>query len=154
MAAKNPRLTITLEPSLKAQLERISQLTGNSQGALVSDLLRGSQPVFDRLIRVLEAAQVAKEQFSASMGAELQGVQDQLDAQLGLALDTFDQGSRPILEAAETVHRRKRSGSARGTRGAGPARAAKRSDARETPPSNRGVRSLTKKAGKPSGAKV
>ena len=153
MAAKNPRLTVTLKPSLKAQIERLSELTGNSQGALVSDLLEGSQPVFARLITVLEAAHEARESLSSRMSADLEAVQGQLEAQLGIAMDLFDEGSRPLLEVAEEVHRRARRGTARGPRGAGDVRAVAGSKTgRVTPPSNRGVRSKTKKAGKLSGA--
>lgn len=53
-----------MKPSLKAHLERLSELTGNSQGSLVSDLLEGSEQVFERLIVVLEAAKVARENIS------------------------------------------------------------------------------------------
>ena len=56
MATKNPRLTITLQPSLAAQLRRLSELTGNSQSSLIAELLEGSGPVFDRMIKVMEAA--------------------------------------------------------------------------------------------------
>ena len=59
MPTPNPRLTITLEPSTAAQLRRMSELTGNSQSSMISELLSQSAPVFDRLITVLEAAEVA-----------------------------------------------------------------------------------------------
>ena len=61
MATKNPRLTITLTPSLAAQLRRLSELTGNSQSSLIAELLDGSGPVFDKMIQVLEAAAIAKD---------------------------------------------------------------------------------------------
>ena len=54
------RLTITLQPTLAAQLRKLSQLTGNSQSALIGELLEGSGPVFDRMIQVMEAAKTAK----------------------------------------------------------------------------------------------
>ena len=59
MPAKNPRLTITLQPVLAAQLRRLSELTGNSQSALIAELLEGSEPIFTRMIQVLEAAEQA-----------------------------------------------------------------------------------------------
>ena len=60
MATSNPRLTITLEPSTAAQLRRMSELTGNSQSQMVSEILAQSSEVFERMIRVLEAAEVAR----------------------------------------------------------------------------------------------
>ena len=68
MPAKNPRLTITLQPTLAAQLRKLSELTGNSQSSLIGDLLEGSGPVFDRMIKVMEAAKTAK---SPCVGASL-----------------------------------------------------------------------------------
>ena len=61
MTTANPRLTITLEPSIAAQLRRMSELTGNSQSQMVSEILTQSSEVFERMIRVLEAAEVAKQ---------------------------------------------------------------------------------------------
>lgn len=139
MPAKNPRLTITLKPSLGAQLRRLSELTGNSQSGLISELLDGSGPVFDRMIAVLEAAHQVQGELRGSIVSELDAAQDKLETQLGLALDTLDDGFRPVLEAAEVV--RRRSAGAGGTRKKGVAVAA------STPLSNRGVR-LTQNAGK------
>lgn len=133
MPAKNPRLTITLKPTLGAQLRRLSELTGNSQSALIADLLEGSAPVFGRLITVLEAAQLAKGELRGSVAIDLGAAQSKLEAQLGLALDTVDDGFRPILDAAEVVHRR--------SAGAGGDRTRRAS----TPMSNRGVRSTPTK---------
>ena len=76
MPAKNPRLTITLQPSL-AQLRKLSELTGNSQSGLIGDLLEGSGPVFDRLIQVLEAAQTAKDSMRGKLTQEMGAAQSQ-----------------------------------------------------------------------------
>ena len=62
MPAKNPRLTITLDPPLHALLRRLSELTGSSQSKIISEILDGSVEVFARLVHVLEAAEKAKGQ--------------------------------------------------------------------------------------------
>jgi hypothetical protein len=144
MPTKNPRLTITLEPSLAAQLRRLSQLTGNSQAALISQLLAGSGAVFDRLITVLEAAEDARWSMVGSVSEDLHQAQQRIEQQLGLVLDGREEDvARPILEEAEKVHRRRTR--ARPT-SAGPAAVA-------TPLSNRGVRSGRKTAKKPTGSR-
>ncbi len=143
MPAKNPRLTLTLEPSLKAQIERLSELTGNSQGALVADLLKTSQPVFERMIKVLEAAQSITKKFPSSVSSDLEAAQEQLESQLGIALEIFDDASESLLDKAEQVHRRKRSRAAEGPRSAGMPRPGAASAEALTPSSNRGVRNLT-----------
>lgn len=152
MPAKNPRLTITVKPSLKAQLERLSELTGNSQGALVSDLLEGSEHVFERLIAVLEAAKTARQNISVEISESLEEAQQKLENQLGLALEIFDSASKPILEKVEKVKRRSRSSAAQ--RGAPLAGIRGAEEARLTPPSNRGVRSKTRTSNTPIESKV
>lgn len=139
MPAKNPRLTITLSPSLGAVLKRLSHLSGNSQSGLISELLDGSVPVFERLITVLEAAHAAKAELRQSMVAELDAAQTKLESQLGLALEIMDTSFKPILEVGEAVQRRAAGAGGPRSRG-GLAPAARLA----TPPSNRGVRSNTK----------
>ena len=163
MPAKNPRLTITLQPTLAAQLRRLSELTGNSQSALVSELLSGSGPVLDRIIHVLEAAKNATASMKGMVAAEIEEAQARMEKQLGLALEGFDDFARPILDIAEDVQRRSRKkgspGSAEGSPVSPPAggagvpaaspRGARRgATAEPTPISNRGVRSGTKQARK------
>lgn len=136
MPAINPRITITLTPSIHAILKRLSQLSGDSQSALVAGLLQTSAPVFERMVTVLEAAHRLKEEARRApdeIQASLESAQARLEGQFGLALSEIDEGFRPMLEEAEKVSRRG-------------ARAAKR-----PPSSNRGV-TPHQKAG--SGPKV
>lgn len=145
MPTQNPRLTITMQPSLAAQLRRLSELTGNSQSALIAELLETSAPTFDRLILVLEAAQKVTEtarnaRFSATsaMATELAEAQTRIETQMGLNLAEFDQLNKPILEEAERITRRARkTGLARDARSGA-------LQPSSTPLSNRGVRSTPK----------
>ena len=151
MPTQNPRLTITLEPTLSAQLRRLSELTGNSQSKLIAELLAGSTPTFDRLIRILEAAEAAKESVKGATAGDQREAHERLEGQLGLMLETLDDATAPLLEEAERIKRRGRKGSpggqARAARQAAPA--AGRSGV-STPISNRGVRSVdNSKKGKP-----
>jgi hypothetical protein len=151
MPAKNPRLTITLKPSLATQLKRLSELTGNSQSALIGEMLDGSVPVFERLIVVLEAAHEAKNELRDHMTENLQAGQARVEAQFGILLEDFEHMTQPVVDAAVDIKRR--SAGAGGTRVAG-ARGA--TDRPISPPiSNRGVRSLTnqQKSAKAQGQK-
>ena len=146
MPAKNPRLTITLQPVLAAQLRRLSELTGNSQSALIAELLEGSEPIFTRMIQVLEAAEQAKGVIKGKLASDLAEAETKMTGQLGLILDTFDDFTGDLLEEAEKVKRR----AARTPRGGDAAPSAPRRAASvRTPLSNRGVRSDPKKAKKP-----
>ena len=130
MPAKNPRLTITLQPTLAAQLRKLSQLTGNSQSALIGELLEGSGPVFDRMIQVMEAAKTAKEAMRGRIAGDIEQAQARLEEGLGMALEGFDQWTGSLLDEAEAVTRR----------GVGKRSAARPGAAAPTPISNRGVR--------------
>lgn len=133
MPAKNPRLTITLQPSLAAQLRKLSELTGNSQSALIGELLEGSGPVFDRMIQVLEAAKAAKESMRGKLADDMERAQSKMEGALGMVLEGFDEFTGSLLDEAEAVTRRARRGPAvRGVSGPGAAA--------PTPISNRGVR--------------
>lgn len=103
---KNPRITITLTPSTYAALSELSRLTDDSMSSLVSGILDESVPVFSRMIRVLDAAQQIQIEGKQAMSSALANAQDKVEAQLGLVLDAFDEGARPILVEAEKVHRR------------------------------------------------
>jgi len=135
MTTKNPRLTITLTPTLSAQLREISRLTGNSQSSLIAELLEGSQPVFDRLIKVLSAAEGAKQALRGKIAEDIDNAQTKMEAQLGLALDAFESSTDSMLEHMEDIKRR-------ASRRGGDALAHTGGARREalTPLSNRGVR--------------
>ena len=139
MPTKNPRLTITLQPSLAAQLRRLSELTGNSQSALIADLLSGSGPVFDRLIQVLEAAEAAKGAMKGRITGEMEAAQSKIEGAMGIVMENFDLFTGSLLDEAEAVGRRARQGHAKAGRGG-------RGGTPPTPLSNRGVRFDTEEA--------
>jgi hypothetical protein len=112
-------------------------------------MLEGSQETLHRLIKVLEAAQLAKDGIRGNVSQEIKATQSRMEAQLGLMLDDFDQATRPLLADVEAIKRRgaKRPKSLLACDG--PAEAAAAVSAGSPPISNRGVRSTpkTKKRG-------
>lgn len=137
MSTTNPRLTITLKPSVSAQIRELSRLTGNSQSGVISELLESSSPVFERLIQVLAAAEKAKAELGVQVKRDLEGAQTRIERQFGLIMDDFGDVTRPILEQAEVIQRRAAAGGA----GLSLRRTSNtRREAALTPPSNRGVR--------------
>lgn len=144
MPAQNPRLTITLKPSTFAQIQQVSRLTGNSQSAMVAEILEQSEPVFTRLIQVLEAAQQAKDDLRTKAAADMAAAQAHIEKQIGLALGEFDSVTGNLLEDVEAIRRRARrttQGQPKGGTSGGRGARVVGSVARSTPPSNRGVRS-------------
>jgi hypothetical protein len=141
MPAKYPRLTITMRPGLHALLRRLSELTGQSQSALIFELLDGAEPVLARVIRLLEAATLAKDEMRGQLAQEMQGAQERIEQQLALSLDAIgeDDVGELLNEQVEGPRRRRRKSS----RGAPLAGGTGGLSAEPTPLSNRGVRSLT-----------
>lgn len=132
MPTANPRLTITLSPPIAALLREMSALTGNSQSALVAELLEEAEPVFSRMVRILRAAEQAKRAVKEELVAGMDAAQERLEGQLGLALSEMDAFEGRLLGTAERVTRRRGRGAALGGEAA----------AQRPPPiSNRGVRS-------------
>jgi hypothetical protein len=149
MPAKNPRLTITMQPALHALFRRLSELTGQSQSSLVFELLDGSQPAIYKVIQLIEASNNAKEQLAGSIGQDLESAQDRVEQQLCMVLDRLGDGqfAQETMWEAQAIKHRRRTGSAQRVRGG---------DGAAPPPvSNRGVRSLTKqqKSAKAQGQK-
>ncbi len=141
MPTTNPRITVTLAPSLAVVLRRLAELAGNSQSALVGDLLAQSQPVFERMVRILEAAKRAAEASKADKDRMLSGIaqtlesmQGSLEQQLGLGLDSLDGQEADLVNLAERIERRAGRGVAAPSGAARPARRGS-----PTPMSNRGV---------------
>lgn len=135
MATKKPRLTITLEPALSDSLRRLSELTGNSQSSLISEMLSGSGPIFEKMIRVLEAAEVAKGAIKGRVTRGLDDAQTKFEKALGLSLVGFDELEAVLLEVAEPPPK--------GQTATASESAAAAISAQPTPLSNRGVRSTT-----------
>lgn len=135
MPTINPRISVTLQPQLAAILKRLSELTGNSQSALIGDLLGSSIGVFERMVSILQAASDLKAegmQVTDEIKDGLRLAHEKLEVQLGLVFENLDAGGKPILDAAEKLGRRAaRQGarSAHGTAASVPA----------APLSNRGV---------------
>ena len=134
MATKKPRLTITLEPALSESLRRLSELTGNSQSSLISEMLSGSGHVLEKMIAVLEAAQFAKDAIKGRITRGLDDAQGKFEQALGLAFEGFDGIDTVLKEAAGAAPKGQ-------TPTASESAAAADISAQPTPLSNRGVRS-------------
>lgn len=109
MPAVNPRITITLTPEIHAILKRLSALTGNSQSAMVGELLQTSMSVFERMVKVLEAAErlrVEGMQAQDQIRDSLQIAQDRLEDQLQITFERVTDSVNPLLQEAEYIPRR------------------------------------------------
>jgi len=100
MATKNPRISVMLKPSTSALLIRVGQLTKQSQSAMIAEIIESTEPVFERLITVLEAAQLVSQDLKDGTKKSLEVAEKKLHEQLGFTLAMFDEVSAPIVDAA------------------------------------------------------
>lgn len=104
-----------MQPSLAAVVRRLADLTGNSQSAIIAELLSESLPVLTRMAEVLQAAARIKDEQRAipkRIAEGLEETQSRIEAQLGLLLGDMDESFRPMLDAAERIGRRRRASTA------------------------------------------
>lgn len=106
MQTLNPRISVSLTPAVAAVLRELSKLAGNSQSAIVGELLESSLPVFERVVSALRAASFIQESAKTEIAAGLERAQVKLESQMGLMLGEFDDTMRPLLHDAEKIARR------------------------------------------------
>lgn len=110
MPTKNPRVAVTLKPSTSAALKRMSDLSGNSQSAIIGELLEAAEPVFERMCKVIEAAKFAQSSVKERIVQNLQDAEAVLNGQLGLMLGDLETRSRDMIDGLEEVQRRQSPG--------------------------------------------
>jgi hypothetical protein len=108
MPAVNPRIQVTLKPSLHAVIKRLSEATGNSMSSLVSEFLEPNEAVFERMVLIIEAAASARDEVKEKIARNMDEVQSQIESKLGLTLDLFEASTEDLLKEVETVGRRRR----------------------------------------------
>lgn len=106
MPATNPRISVTVVPSVDAVLSRLSSITGQSKSSFIAEILESSMPVFERMVVVLDAAQHAKDTLKSQTMRDMEAAEARLQEMLGITMDIFDETSAPILEEAERIKRR------------------------------------------------
>lgn len=108
MPATNPRISVTVTPSVEAALARLSAATGQSKSSFIADLLESSMPVIERMATVIEAAKQAKDTLKSQTLKDMEEAESRLHDMLGVTMDIFNESTEPILKEADRVQRRAR----------------------------------------------
>lgn len=141
MPTLNPRVNVTLSPSLDALVGRLAALQRVSKSNVLRELLETAAPALSRAVAVMEAAARSKPEVLAGLARSLEQSQNKAEALLEGALGSI-QAAGDLVEQAEAVigKRPARRGreAAEPTRGRGGKAAAQ---AGNPPASNRGVKS-------------
>lgn len=106
MATTNPRVSVTVTPAVSSVLREMALLTGNSQSALIGDLLQESLPIFTRMVEVLRAAKDAQAGAKERFRGGLEDAQGLLERQLGLMLGDVSGHTKNLSLELERLARR------------------------------------------------
>lgn len=118
MPHANPRLSVVLPPSLHATLTALGQATGESASSIVRDLLMQTEPALRRMLRLVRAANGAKDQIGQGVGATLFRVVEDIEDELQEA-SGGDVGYPDLVDQAHAQGIGKRRGGAGGARPGG-----------------------------------
>ena len=134
MPTINPRVQVTLSPSLDALVIRFARLQRSSKSQVLRELLEAAEPGLQRVVALMEAASKAAGNVHSGLSASLQRSQEAAEDALAITLSRMDRATDDLVSQAEAV---------RGRRPARrPQRGASASSAAKNPPSsNRGVKS-------------
>lgn len=114
MPTVNPRVNVTLSPSLDSLVVRLAGLQEVSKSQVLRELLEVAEPALQRAVALMEAAAKAKGSVLDGLARSLSQAQDTIEGQLSEHLAGLDAVTADLVTQAEEVRgRRRRSGQAR-----------------------------------------
>jgi hypothetical protein len=143
MPTKNPRIAVTLPPSLDALCARLAHFSRSSKSSVVRELLEAAEPALVRTVALMEAASRAQATWRGAFASDMENAQAKAELALVPLLRQLDDSTADLVRQAERIEER-RPARARDARSA-PAVAQAVAGAPNPPASNRGVKS-TKRA--------
>lgn len=135
MPTVNPRINVTLSPTLDGLVTRLAAFQRCSKSSVLRELLESAEPTLARVVVLMEAASKASSSVHVDLARSLQRSQDAAEDVLAGALMRIDRAQTDLVIQAQAVQGRRpgRAGS-RHVQGGG---------AVSNPPSsNRGVKSV------------
>lgn len=143
MPTLNPRVNVTLSPSLDSLVSRLAELERVSKSMVLRELLEAAEPSLLQAVALMEAAKGASVNARERMAASMQKTIEDVNVMRNLSLEIAATRTRDIVAEAEAIRGRRPSRQARVSGSAGTvAVAAKRQKTSKRPPlSNRGVKS-------------
>lgn len=107
MATLNPRVNVTLSPSLFSLVDRLASLERVSKATVLRELLEAAEPSLLQAVALMEAAQGATSKARKNLAEDLSKTLDTLVAVQDLAMGSIANKSRDIVAEAETVRGRR-----------------------------------------------
>ena len=143
MPTVNPRVQVTLSPSLELLVRRLAAHQRMSKSQVLRELLEAAEPALQRAAALMDAASKATAEVKTGLASALSKAQDHAEVELERMLGTLQGAADDLVTQAEAVRGRRpaRKGSASAPGAAG---------VRKPPSSNRGVKSSSTAPPKPS----
>ena len=145
MPTTNPRINVTLSPSLDHLVVRLAVMQRLSKSQVLRELLEAAEPALQRAVTLMESASQATSAVKENLARSLSRSQDKAEAHLAEILGQMDQTSADLVQQAEAIRGRRPQANRRSLPpvGVAPIRAElKRARPGSNPPaSNRGVKS-------------
>ena len=142
MPTQNPRVNVTLSPSLDLLVSRLAVLERVSKSMVLRELLEAAQPALQAAVALMDAAQGAGVDARNRIANDMQKTIDAAAEVQHLALQVAANNTRDIVAEAEAIRGRRPSRLARvsGSSGTVPVAAKRQKTAQRPPLSNRGVK--------------
>ena len=123
MPTVNPRINVTLSPSLDLLVVRLAAMQRMSKAQVLRELLEAAEPALQRAVTLMEAASKAAPGVLSGLRESLSRAQDKAEAQLAEQFSYMDGTSKDLVDLAQTIRgKRPRAG---GERSAPPVAAAR-----------------------------
>jgi hypothetical protein len=144
MPTSNPRIIVTVSPSLDALVDRLARLQRVSKSQVLRELLEAAEPALQRAAALMDAASTATSEVLSKLAADLDRAQSDAEAVRDVQLARADAMTADLVAEAEAIRGRRPVSAQRAPAGvSGSPRSPK-----NPPVSNRGVKST--KRGRPS----
>lgn len=144
MPTTNPRVNVTLSPSLDSLVSRLAAIERVSKSMVLRELLEAAEPSLLSAVALMEAAKGASVEARKRIARDMQSTVDAAKGVNYLAQSVAANSTRDIVAEAEAIRGRRppRRARAAGAPGRHPATGKSKPKALQDPPiSNRGVKS-------------
>lgn len=107
MPTANPRVNVTLSPSLDSLVVRLAAMQEVSKSQVLRELLEAAEPALQRAVALMEAAARSKGEVLDGLSRSLEKAQDHVEAQLAAHLAGMDATTADLVAKAEAVRGRR-----------------------------------------------
>jgi hypothetical protein len=146
MPTRNPRINVTISPSLDGLVSRMAVHQRLSKSQVLRELLEAAEPALQRAAALMDAASAAHSELKQRLGKSLEEAQAKAEEQVAEQLGAMDKAVGDLVSMAQTIKGRRPQKGDQPFPASYPSGSV--SEPKDPPPSNRGVKSqkLVKKS--------